>query len=157
MLDMTIHHTINGVAFEANADSQQYRVDKEKEASVSAKYWAKLSDETRDAYRRIASVSLELLHSSVEYWLPHSLIENAPGDKITITSEILFTDVHSQVSLMDETTAFEEARMWEKIQSKVRNARAKRTDEEFMEYIDGCISHGSRLNNDEVKRLREMV
>ena len=157
MSDMTVHHTINGVPFEADANSHQYRVDKEMEASSSARYWATLSEETRDAYRRVMGVSLELLHSSIEYWLPHSLIENAPGDKVSIITEVLFTDVHAQVNMLDEATAFEEKRMWDKIQQKVNQARADRTTEEFMDYVDGCIAHGSRLSNDEAKRLRAMV
>jgi len=157
MSEMQVHHTINGVPFETDADSQQYRMDKEMEATASQRYWATLSQETRDVYVRVATVSLELLHASIDYWLPHSLIENAPGDKVVINTEVLFTDVHAQVNMMDEATAFEEQRMWEKIQSKVKNARAERTEAEFLEYVDGCIAHGTRLPNDEVKRLRAMV
>lgn len=155
--DMTIHHTINGVPFESSADSSQFRMQKEMEASESARHWAKLSEETREVYRKVAQVSLELLHTSVDYWLPHALIENAPGDKIQITNEILFTDVHAQVSQMDEATAFEEARMMEKIKAKVSKAHEARDDDEFLEYVDNCISHGTRLTNEEAKRLRSMV
>lgn len=155
--DMTVNHTINGVPFESTADSSQFRIDKEAEASESARYWARLSEETRDVYRKVAAVSLELLHSSIDYWLPHALIENAPGDKIQISNEILFTDVHAQVSHMDEATAFEEARMMEKIKAKVSKAHEARDDDEFLIYVDSCIAHGTRLTNDEVKRLRSML
>lgn len=155
--EMTVHHTINGVPFEASEDSSQLRVDKEMEANKSARFWAKLNDETRDVYRKVAQVSLELLHGSVDYWLPHSLIENTAGDRVQINSEVLFLDIHSQVSQMDEATMFEEARMLEKIRSKVETNRAERTDDEFIEYVDQCIDHGSHLTNDEAKRLRDMV
>jgi hypothetical protein len=155
--EMTIHHTVNGIPFNASLDSSDFRAAKEQEATESARLWAQMSEETRDVYRRVAKVSLELLHSSVEYWLPHALIENAPGDKIQIINEILFTDVHAQVSQMDEATAFEEARMMERIKAKVSRVEEARTDQEFMDHVDDCLSHGTRLSVDEAKRLRLMV
>lgn len=154
---MTINHQINGIAFEVDADSAEYRKMKEAAAQESNRLWAELDDDSRAAYREIAQRSLELLHASVDYWLPNSLVEQTSGDRIQIINEILYTDVHATIALQDEAIAFEEERIRQKLQARASEEADARTDEEFLAYIDTCIDHGTRLSNDEARRLRSLT
>jgi hypothetical protein len=151
-------HTINGIPFDPSVDNEEsYRRALKTQEDEATRLWATMDDQTRDVYVTWAKRALEMLHFSVEAWLPYSLVEVTAGDRIVIMNEIACADVHEAVALLDEAIVFEEQKILERARNRSREQLDARSDDEFLSSIDESIKHGSRVPIADVERLRKLI